>query len=412
MPATQLNLALVISELNVGGAEKNFTLLACQLVKEGHQVEVYSLDPPPQESQAALATRLQENSIPVHYLTQKSASRLPPIGPLRRQLARQNPDVIQSFLLRANLAAVLAGRKIAPVCLGIRQAEPRHWARQLEYLLMRRAQATVFVSRATAEHYPGRHAANGNVIPNAVEVPVADLPAATSQQRQRFWHSRLSLPTTDQTKVLLFVGRLVQQKNVQQLLQLMLKHLQRHPETHFVILGTGPQKQTLVEICSHHPAGERVHLVGWQADAGDWMRHADLLTLFSRWEGLPNVVLEAMAAGIPFLSLPTHGLDDIFSPGTPTQALPTHAGDDNDLRCPEQAQSYQVVAQTVSAANPSQPVLNPDARGFLEQLELLQQQPQLRSKLGQWNQAWVREHFSVEAMAAAYEQLFRKLSTD
>jgi starch synthase (maltosyl-transferring) len=59
----------------------------------------------------------------------------------------------------------------------------------------------------------------------------------------------------------------------------------------------------------------RVHLAGWQADVPGIMRACDLFVLASKWEGMPNVLLEAGAAGIPIISTRVEGAEEIITSG-------------------------------------------------------------------------------------------------
>lgn len=392
-PSEILNLALVISELDVGGAEKNFTALACEMNKRGHQITVYSLDPPSHDPQQnRLLDLLAGSQIPVQFL---NAARVRRVGGaalrLRRYLQKQRPDVIQSFLFRANLTAWLASRRIAPVSLGIRQSEPRVWARRLERYLIRRSNQTVFVSQHTANNYQMPHPV---VIPNAVDTVAQPV---VSQSPQSFWQKRLDSPNTRFDFVYLFVGRLVEQKNILSLTQTISRLLERNRHDHFVVVGTGPLESRMKRLLNTLPTAARIHLVGWQPDASAWIQNADLVVLNSRWEGMPNVLLEAMALGRPFVASAVDGvrelfqpIDDFSSPGsTPCRTT----------REQEQAREAQVARPTRE-------------EDLVERLNQLRSDPDLREFLGNWNQNWVSQHFSVQRMTDRYEHVFRKLATN
>jgi glycosyltransferase involved in cell wall biosynthesis len=68
------------------------------------------------------------------------------------------------------------------------------------------------------------------------------------------------------------------------------------------IVGDGPDRASLERLVGMRALGDRIHFVGHQADPRPFYREADLLVIPSRSEGLPNVLLEAIAHGLPVVS--------------------------------------------------------------------------------------------------------------
>lgn len=90
------------------------------------------------------------------------------------------------------------------------------------------------------------------------------------------------------------VGRLVHQKGYEHILNFIPKILGKFPDVHFWILGTGELELTLKKLINELDISEHVTLVGHQKNPYTWMKHADLFVLSSHFEGLPNVLLEAI----------------------------------------------------------------------------------------------------------------------
>ena len=90
------------------------------------------------------------------------------------------------------------------------------------------------------------------------------------------------------------VGRLVHQKGYEHILNFIPKILGKFPDVHLWILGTGELELTLKKLINELDISEHVTLVGHQKNPYTWMKHADLLVLSSHFEGLPNVLLEAI----------------------------------------------------------------------------------------------------------------------
>ena len=100
---------------------------------------------------------------------------------------------------------------------------------------------------------------------------------------------------------LVAAGRLTAQKGFDRLIPL----LTGIPDLHLTILGDGPQRGELAAIAAS--SGVAVDLPGYVEDAPERFAGADLVVLSSRWEGMPNVALEALAAGTPVLATPESG---------------------------------------------------------------------------------------------------------
>ncbi|TCJ14744.1 glycosyltransferase [Parasulfuritortus cantonensis] len=96
---------------------------------------------------------------------------------------------------------------------------------------------------------------------------------------------------------LLAVGRLSRQKGYDILLR-ALARISGLP-WRLTILGTGEEERALRELASQEGIADRVEFAGWQANPYRWMKRSTLLVMSSRWEGMPNVLLEAMALGLP-----------------------------------------------------------------------------------------------------------------
>jgi glycosyltransferase involved in cell wall biosynthesis len=99
--------------------------------------------------------------------------------------------------------------------------------------------------------------------------------------------------------MLLGAGRLTRQKGFDRLIELMP---QLPPNTRLTIFGEGPDRAVLQQRIAELGLGERVRLENFSATLPAAMAGADIFVLPSRWEGLPNVVLEALAVGTPVVA--------------------------------------------------------------------------------------------------------------
>ena len=102
-----------------------------------------------------------------------------------------------------------------------------------------------------------------------------------------------------------FVGGLRPEKRVDRLLRAFA--LIPPDEAGLDIVGDGPERQILHQLCDDLGLAARTRFVGFQANPYGWIKAADALLLTSDYEGAPNVVLEALALGTPVISTPASG---------------------------------------------------------------------------------------------------------
>ena len=145
------------------------------------------------------------------------------------------------------------------------------------------------------------------VIPGGVDID--RFPAAPFDPRQ------LGVPAT--RRFLLFVGRLDadDQKGASRLLDNARSLLDRLPEYDLVLVGDGSAAAALRRRTAELGLQDRLHWLGWRSDVPEIIAAADMLLAPSRWEGMSNVVLEAMASGKPIVAQNAEGIADLFFDG-------------------------------------------------------------------------------------------------
>ncbi len=138
--------------------------------------------------------------------------------------------------------------------------------------------------------------------------------------------SQLSILTEDQPSASLVigvVGRLSIEKGVDRAVKAMphLPHAQLH------LIGDGPQRESLERLARQLNVHDRVVFHGWQTSSQRFYEAMDLLLLPSHTEGLPNVVLEAMAMGVLVAATDVGGVRDLLDDGRCGVILPTEQPD-------------------------------------------------------------------------------------
>jgi len=115
------------------------------------------------------------------------------------------------------------------------------------------------------------------------------------------------------TPVVGFVGRLIKEKDLA-VLFMAAKMLQAdYPELRVIIAGDGPLKAKYETYCKRMGIAGSVIFIGHRYDIQKVYRSMDIFVLTSRWEGIPNVILEAMAIGVPVISTNVGGVSEIIT---------------------------------------------------------------------------------------------------
>ncbi len=94
-----------------------------------------------------------------------------------------------------------------------------------------------------------------------------------------------------------------------------MKLAARYPDAHLVLVGDGPQRAEVEREVAQAGLADRVHLLGLRTDVPEILPAFDVFALASRWEGLPRVFPQAMAAGLPIVATRVAGAPDAITPG-------------------------------------------------------------------------------------------------
>jgi glycosyltransferase involved in cell wall biosynthesis len=129
---------------------------------------------------------------------------------------------------------------------------------------------------------------------------------------------RPSLNSAEPHRVrLLFVGRLSVQKDLATLVTALSLVAQRTPDVELRIVGDGPERERLQQKVNELRLTSRVTFCGWvgKNQIVECYQHADVFVLPSLYEGMPNVVLEAMACGLPIVATNIAGSNELVEDG-------------------------------------------------------------------------------------------------
>ena len=299
-----MKIALVITELDPGGAERNLVKLATGFTRLGHEVTVISIGPVPKKR--TLPLTLERAGVAVVYLNCRSIWYFfIAVIKLRSLLRRINPDVIQSFLYHANILTSISNAYGIPHYVGLRVRDPR----ESRYLRLARYSSRwsgiICVSTDVEDHvrpFFDDACAPIYTIGNGVDT------IAVKEAAMKEWPSDLPQPEES----LVFIGRLDRQKGIQTLLAAVPELLDDFPKRQLFVIGDGPLKQEIEGAIDKLDSKQRVHVTGYRDDALTILARATLFVFPSHWEGMPNVIMEAMALGIPICSTPVDGVVELL----------------------------------------------------------------------------------------------------
>ncbi|MEW4561616.1 glycosyltransferase [Bremerella sp. JC770] len=365
MPEAPKRILIVTTELGMGGAERCVANIACRLNPAKYQLHVVSLAPRPEPPKDALVCQLDDAQVPLTFLDCRSKWQLlAAVNRLKRVIQKTSPDVLWSFLFHANMVAAMAARATKARRLqSLRVVEQGSWRRRFQSWAAQQADRVLCVSQGVRQFAAGTLRVPEEklvVIPNGIDVDAIQPTSYTEP--------------TGRKHRLIAVGRLDPQKDYETMLLAASYTMDKHQDWELAILGDGPEREAIEFQVVFHGASEWTQLVGWQSDVSAWLREAEIFLLTSRWEGMPNALIEAMAHGLPVVTTNIEGT---------TELLPGKLAD--QIASTEQF----VQGKTI--------------------LGELMDDPQLRQQLGQANRQQIETHFSLRQMVQSYEAMLDDL---
>lgn len=365
----------VITGLGVGGAEKMLFKLLKTVDKNQFEMRVVSL-----RNGGSTADDIRALGIKVDSLAMKGlVSSLLGVSKLRRTIQEWKPDLVQAWMYHANLACSAALRhNDTPLVWGIRYSIldlttlkffTRFLIRFGRFFSWGPARILYNANSIAKQHEAIGYAPQKRVvIPNGVDLEdfASVAPGAL----------RVHLGLTKDVPIIGMSARFDPQKDFETFLEAACELKKSHPQVHFVLIGPGVHARQLPLLEGIHKRGleKIVHLLGEQKDPRPLVRDFDIFTLSSKnGEAFPNVVLEALALGVPVVA--------------------TNVGDTADI--------VGQAGVIVDSKNPKAL-----AKAWAS---VLSKPIDERMKWGAAGQTRVRERYTIQKIAAAYTELYRDI---
>lgn len=366
-----LSIAFMTTSLTRGGAETQVTRVATRLSARGWTVRVISLLPPD-----AFEDELEHANVRVTSLDMTRGVPDPRALVKSIRLLRQwRPHVLTTYMVHANLLGRIAGwlARVPVIVSSVRNEwfGGRSWDRWLAATDWM-ATATVTNSSLVARELERRRAVGRNrlsVIPNGIALSSY----ARCEAHRSALRSQLRVGEAD--FLWLSAASLEPQKDHKNLLEAFRHVAAANPLVQLCIAGTGSQRQALEAHARSLRITERVRFLGLREDIPQLLSAADGLVLSSAWEGLPNIIMEALATSLPVVATRVGGVPELVRDGE--TGILTPPGDPLAL-----------------------------ARGMQQLAAMAESERRL---LGEHGRAFVKQHLELEHVVDQWENLFREL---
>lgn len=302
---SHLTIAHVLSSFGLGGQERVAVDLAKAQRSQGHQVIAVSLAA---SGEGPIATAFRQAGVEIETVTKHHSVDVALPLRIASHLTGWRVDVVHTHNPHALIYGAPAARLLRAAAVHSKHGINPDLARRV---WLRRAAAKLVDAYVAVTPSLAKIALQNRecepdkvrVIPNGIDTALY-APNPSARQRVR---AELGIP--EDAWLVGTVGRLAPEKDQGLLIDAMKELL--HARCRLLIVGAGPELETLRSRAQATGRQQFIHLVGERDDVPQLLAALDLFALTSRSEGLPLVLLEAMATGLPVLSTAVGGIPDL-----------------------------------------------------------------------------------------------------
>jgi len=301
----QKHILYVITDLNVGGVPLHLLRLVRAMMLRGYRATVVSLAPC-----GEVARALREAGATVLSCEASGGWDIRVFHRLADIIGEVKPDLIHALLFHANVATRWAGDAAGistdRILCEIQTVEvERRWHLWVDRLTHEGCRLTIGNSPSVIEHLATRAA-----IPrDRLRLVRGGIDTTRITNAQPL--SRASLGVSADAALWLWVGRLDPVKGLDVLVR-AFAGIDRTRDPQLLLVGDGTERDALQRDIGSLGIGDRVHFFGVRDDVPQLLRTVDGFVFPSRTEGLPNALLEAMAAGLPIVTTDVPGCRDLI----------------------------------------------------------------------------------------------------
>lgn len=305
-----MHIALIISSLSPGGAERVLSQLANAWISGGHKVSIITFADPNVVPFYHLDERIHLYQL--NQLIMKKSSPLcrlknilKRILKLRQALKRVKPDVVISFVDVTNITALLAGIRLRIPTIVCERTHPQYYRlpaiyNRLRLLTYSWAHTVICQTASASEYFSNISDRKKAIIPNCVKKP---------------GYQKNEVDVLRPVQKIISVGRLCPNKGFATLIKAFSEVVHQKPDLTLTIYGEGAERQNLEALIRELDLTAKIFLPGITKDVETALYQVDLFVFPSLYEGFPNVLCEAMAVGLPVIASNCSGNIDIVREG-------------------------------------------------------------------------------------------------
>lgn len=309
--AEHVPILYIITSTNIGGTEKALFELIRRINRDSYRIYVCSIKKP-----GAFAERIAKEADGFYTLglserggLNAALNFLPAFIRLIKLIRQLRPSIIHSLLFRANILGRLAGSIIGtPIIISsIRVIEVD---RRYKHLIDRLTSPLVHKYLAVTE-------AIRKFTLEQVKIPADKIVTIYNGiEENRILHNKPhDFKLNREFRNVALIGRFSKQKGHSILIKALQFVVLHEPNIRVYFFGEGPDEVRTKQMVVHKGLNGYVTFMGVVKDIIPYISQMDMIILPSLWEGLPNVLLEAMAAGLPVVASRINGIDEVVVDG-------------------------------------------------------------------------------------------------
>lgn len=291
---------------------------------------------------------------------------------LFKAIKKESPDILHTFMFTSNTWGRFCGilLKVPVLIASERSTDPwKKWYHfKIDKILGKFTSKIICVSEEVEKVYKEKLNLPDEkflVIKNGVDIEYFDNIERKAELKQKF--------KIEEEKVILTGGRLSSEKGIDYFLRAAEKLIKIFPPVKFLIVGEGSEREKLEREVESMNLEEKVIFTGYRDDLPQIMKISDVVVLSSKWEGLPNLLIEAMACKLPVVATNVGGCKEIVKEGE--NGFLVEYGDIENLT---------------------------------EKILYILKNPEMSEKMGKKGYEFIKTHFNIKDKIKQYENIYLK----